>query len=112
MTANQALTHPVVRGLSMMLVAGTRDREGYREAKTIYNRLERFHNVPASRDDVMEQQDLFLIEPDTSLSGTRLVDPRARLPVFQSIDTFIDWRLVRKSANFPWTERKSPLGSD
>ena len=112
MTPNAALRHPVIqKGLAMMIVAGNGDRTGYRDAKSIHNRLEKFHEEPEDRKEFAEKKTLFLIEPDTSLSGTKLVDPRARLPVFKNIDTFINWRLVRRNEFFTWSERKNPLNA-
>jgi hypothetical protein len=52
---------------------------------------------------------LWLVEPDTELSGSKLVDPRARLNVTQQIAQFISLRVASRQAEFPWSERKSPL---
>ena len=53
------------------------------------------------------------IEPDTSLAGTRLVNaPGIGPKVSYDIATFIYRRLVAKKADFKWTERRNPLGTE
>jgi hypothetical protein len=62
------------------------------------------------KDQVVQKKDLFLIEAETPLQGTKLLD-RA-LKVNGTILTFLDWRLLKKLEDFPWTERKNPLGGN
>lgn len=110
--ASAAWKHPIFQSnqLSIMLVAGRRDSKSSNEAKSIFNRIERHHPVPEDPAARTTKQSLFLIEPDTELSGTKLVDPRAKLPVVQtSILTFVTLRLVNRQNEFTWAERKSPL---
>lgn len=79
----------------------------YKEAARIHSRLERVR-PPVEKDQVAQKQDLFLIVAPTPLQGTKLLD-RA-LKVNAAIMTFLNWRLLQKMEDFPWTERKSPLG--
>ena len=107
MIINRALDHPAVRNrISIMLVAGSRDQSGSRDAKSIHKRLERYRKDPGP-----QQPALRLLEPETSLRGTRLVNGRTPLRVHQAIASFIDQQLVQKKGRFPWKERKNPLDS-
>jgi hypothetical protein len=90
-----------------MLVAGTRDGKSYSEAKQIFNKIEKHHITDAAVPD-KSKQSLWLIEPDTELSGTKLVDPRTRLNISQQISMFIATRLADRP-DFKWEDRKSPL---
>lgn len=114
-SASAAWKHPIYQSpsFSIMLVAGKRDSKSTSEAKQIYNRLEKAHPLPEDEKERVERQTLFLIDPDTELSGTKLVDPHARLPmVALTIDQFITLRLVNKQADYPWAERKNPLAGN
>lgn len=100
-------------GFSIMLIAGKRDNKSMNEAKQIFNRLEKSHPLPTDEKERMEKQTLFLIDPDTELAGTKLLDPRARVPVVAAaIAQFIALRLVNKSSEYPWAERKNPLSGN
>lgn len=100
-------------GFSIMLIAGKRDSKATSETRQIYNRLEKAHPVPTDEKEKVDRQTLFLIEPDTELSGTKLLDPRARLPqVATAVAQFIALRLVNKQSEYPWNERKNPLAGN
>jgi pimeloyl-ACP methyl ester carboxylesterase len=113
-TAAAAWKHPIYQLpiFSLMLVAGKRDSKSYGEAKQVHNRLEKAHPTPEDEKERVERQTLFLIEPDTELAGTKLVDPRTRLPIPAVVSQFITLRLVNKQSEFPWGERKNPLAAD
>lgn len=109
--------HPIFlnsRAFSLMLVAGKRDSKATAETRQLRNRLEKAHPTPTDEKERVEKQSLFLIDPDTELAGTKLVDPRARLDVSVStaIAQFINLRLVAKQAEYPWAERKNPLSGN
>ncbi|MDP7019295.1 MAG: alpha/beta fold hydrolase [Pirellulaceae bacterium] len=109
LTNRAATMHPVVRGkLSALVVAGKRDRESYPDAKRLYRSFERYHEMLKSDDD---EQDLFLLEPDTSLSGADLLRGRG-LDIGQKIGRFVELRLISKTKDFKWVERKSPLSGE
>ena len=114
-SATAAWKHPIYLSpaFSIMLVAGKRDAKSTSEAKQVFNRLEKAHPLPEDEKERAERQTLFLIDPDTELSGTKLVDPRARLPVVSlTIAQFITLRLVNKHLDYPWAERKNPLAGN
>jgi pimeloyl-ACP methyl ester carboxylesterase len=113
--ATAAWKHPIFQspGFSIMLVAGKRDGKSTAELKQIFNRLEKAHPLPADEKDRVDKQTLFKIDPDTELAGTKLVDPRARLPMVSlAISQFVTLRLVNKHSEYPWGERKNPLAGN
>ncbi|MBC8350945.1 MAG: alpha/beta fold hydrolase [Planctomycetes bacterium] len=105
----KSLNHPVIqKSLSIMLIVGERDRDSSREAKSIYSRLERMREKPTDP----READLVYIKRDAALQGTRLVNAPGSPRVQNQIAYFIGQRLVRKSGDFIWTERKSPFGDN
>ena len=109
MNANAALQHPAIaRRLSIMIAVGDQEARDFSEAKRIHLRLERIRPTVAA-EDRMQKQDLFLVPAPTPLQGTKLLD-RA-LPVGGTLMKFLDLRLLRKLEDYPWTERKNPLGN-
>ncbi len=108
MNCSKALATPAVsQRLSVLLAVGAEQATEYKETSRIHSRLERVR-PPVEKDQIAQKQDLFLIVAPTPLQGTKLLD-RA-LKVNGAIMTFLDWRLLRKMEDFPWTERKNPLG--
>jgi len=102
----QALAHEIVRGkLSAMIVFGKNDPGAASTSRRIYTAFKRFHPaIPTDPEEREKKQDLFLVELDTSLQGTKLLST-AGLNVPQLIAQFIDLRLVRKQEDFPWRNR-------
>lgn len=108
LTSELALKQPVVRSaVSTMIIVGANDDRAYRDAKNLHKSLERFH-VKVDRDataaEKEEKMDLFLMEPKTTLQGTKLLADA--LKTDQMIAKFIDLRLVKKSDEVPWMERE------
>lgn len=102
----KALVYPVVQNsLSIMLIVGEQDRTAARDAKSIHGRLEKQRTTPTDPRD----QDLVYIKQDASLQGTQLINVPG-LPLRDYIATFIEHRLARKAGDYPWSERKNPLG--
>jgi hypothetical protein len=102
--------NPAVQSrLSMLIVAGTKDKASS-EAKRLANSLQGHHpKVDEDDPDYLKKQEIILRQPETNLSGTKLLS--SGLPVAQDIARFIDLRIVSRSSEFPWAERKSPLGN-
>ncbi len=110
MNANTALNHQAIsRRLSILIAVGDQQPRDFSEAKRIHSRLEKLR-PPVSAEERLQKQDLFLIPAPTPLQGTKLLD-RA-LPVGGTVMKFLDLRLLRKLEDFPWTERKNPLGGN
>jgi pimeloyl-ACP methyl ester carboxylesterase len=107
-TMREGLSVPAVRSeLSMMIVAGADDNKGTQEAKRLHTSLVNFHYKPGKdKEENAKKQSLFLVQPPTSLQGTKLLGPG--LPVMQQISGFIDLRLTKKLAEYPWSDRKRP----
>lgn len=96
-----ALKNPgLQRGVSVLMLVGTQDTGIFGDARRIFKALEPFHD-PA-------QQSLVFLEYDTSLQGMGLVEGSGfNAPA--AVRHFIEQRLVKHGANFPWTDRTSPL---
>jgi len=110
LTMREALAFPPVQQLSMMFVAGTKDSKSAAEAKKLYKSLETHHPKLADDDqDRLKRQELFLVQPEVSLSGTKLLGSGSRVP--QDIAKFIELRLVNRKSDFAWQDRKNPLGN-
>jgi len=84
--------------LSWLIVAGSEDPKSAAEAAKLNKQLLTHH--PATGEDT----DLFLEEPETRLSGTKLLSDQLR--VKQMIGVFIEKRLVKNGLQ--WQERKGP----
>lgn len=110
LNAANALNHPAItRQVSILVAVGENSRKEYSDAKKIHNRIEKLRPAPPKDPrEALRKKDLFLIEADTNLQGTKLLD--RRLPVvYGSIARFIELRLLFKREEFQWAERKSPL---
>jgi hypothetical protein len=113
LTIKKSLEHQAIRRfLSILLIAGTGDTEGQRAIHSIHSRLERVRK-PSTDDpeELQKAQSLFLVEPGTSLKGTKMLRARG-LNVHQEIARFIQRRLVANKARLPWRERKSANAVD
>ncbi len=99
--------------LSIMIGVGTRDRDGAKDARAIYNRLEGGRKKPtytatSAKEKMLEikrKKDLAFEQYSVSYSGTRLVDKRAKLSLGTKIGEFIHFRVDERSDNFPWQNR-------
>jgi pimeloyl-ACP methyl ester carboxylesterase len=97
-TVEKALQHPALRSkVSVLLMVGGGNRSAAREADRIFQRLEPYHKAERPED-----KDLFQLELNTSLQGTRLITARG-LRVPATIAQFIEFRLVRQ--DYPWLDR-------
>ncbi len=104
----RATANPAVQSdIAMLILAGKRDSKAMGEAKRIYGVFERFHPEP-NGDDKLDKQTLFLGGLDTSLQGTKLLDPRFKLA--DLIADFVYRRLVKsdESRQWTWKQRKFP----
>jgi pimeloyl-ACP methyl ester carboxylesterase len=113
-TMREALTFaPVQSQISMMFVAGTKDSKSTKEAKKVYDALQRHHpKLPEEPDERRKLQELYLIQPEVNLSGTKLLASSVAvrdLPVREMIAIFLERRLIDRKSEFPWQDRKSPL---
>lgn len=105
LNATAALRSPVIaKGLRELIIVGARDTQGLADAKNLFTSLAR------GRDD--PPKDLFMLEPDTSLSGVALLTAPgvAQAPALAS---FIEGQIARhaKDPEFAWRNRGNPLES-
>jgi dienelactone hydrolase len=112
LTLREALTVPAVQSqISVMIVAGKEDSKGTADAKRLHSTLQAHHpKPPTDPEEVKKKQDLFLVQPITSLAGTKLLGSGLNVPL--NISNFIHFRLVARQADFPWSDRKNPLSSN
>ncbi len=104
-----ALDDRVVRGeLSAMVIFGEQQSDAATAGRRIFNTLKRSHReIPTDPQERQRLQDLFLLELDTSLQGTKLLTSNA-LKVPERIEEFIQWRLVDRADQYPWQDRSLP----
>jgi pimeloyl-ACP methyl ester carboxylesterase len=102
----RAIDDPRVRSeVSVYIVVGKADTKARRDAERLYKALERYHSKPEKPED----RDLVLnLDMDTKLQGTKLLE-EPTLKLEDRIVNFIRKRLVER--NFPWKERRPPLGN-
>ena len=86
--------------VSVLFVAGADDSKSTAESKKLLNTLE------ARRSKAPEEKDLFLVQPETNLAGTKLLG--SGLDVKNNIGVFVEKRLVNRKADFPWQKREAP----
>ena len=94
-------------GVSILIIAGTTDSKSSSEAKKLHGQLQLQHS---KSDD----KGLFLLQPETNLSGAKLLGDAVSLDgtkVRTMVLNFITKRLVERQAEFAWQERKDPLGN-
>lgn len=104
----QALSSdPVRRQLSAMVIYGN-DAPEADDAERLVRTLRRSHRaIDPNTPDANALQDLFVVELDTSLSGTKLL----RVPAFSladRIDEFLKRRFTARLEAFPWRDRSLP----
>jgi pimeloyl-ACP methyl ester carboxylesterase len=111
MSASKSLNHPTIqKSLSLMFAVGAEDTRLAASVKRMHDRIERVR-PPLDKLDPKEAErlrDLFLIQAPTSLQGTALTD--RSLPVNRAIVYFLTKRLLERSDELRWSERKSPVG--
>jgi len=112
LSATKALAHgAITHRLSILMAVGENDRKSLSEVKRMYSRLEKIRpEPPKDPKERLRKKDLFFVTADTTLQGTDLLG-RA-LPINRNIAGFIDLRLVKKREDFPWSQRKNPVGGN
>jgi len=113
-----SLGHPLMRAkypikLSILIAVGQKDAAERREARNLFNQLERAYPKPElpaepTPEDRFKEQFLYWAPADTELQGTELLDPRLDLGVAEFISDFIKYRLADTVDEYPWRERRSP----
>ena len=110
LTSQAALAHPVVRQLSTMIISGKSNARAYSDARRIYNRVEKFHpKPPKDAKERLAKQDLFLIGVNSSKQSSELLASNIKPNVTNLVGNFILYRLDKRRAEYPWTDRKNPF---
>lgn len=110
LSIRDATRYPAVQSnVAILIIVGEQDNKALAEAKRIHGIFERFHPEPTGNNKP-DKKTLFLGELDTSLQGTKLLDPKFNIPAI--IDDFINRRLIKseESRGWYWQERKVPHG--
>jgi pimeloyl-ACP methyl ester carboxylesterase len=112
MRAATYLKNPVVsRQLSLLFAVGAEDGKFAGSIKRMHDPIEKLRLPQWPKDDPAEMErlrDIFLLQAPTSLQGSALTD-RA-LPVNGAIVNFLNRRLLSRSDELRWAERRSPVG--
>jgi hypothetical protein len=88
-----------------MIVSGSK---GASDAKRLHSTFQAHHPKPSSDpEENVKTQDLYLVQPDTTLAGTKLLGPGLNMP--KNIATFLERRFTNRKGEFVWSERKNPL---
>ena len=105
----RALSAQVIPDVAVLILVGKQDNKSLEEAKRIHGMFERYHPEPIG-DNKTDRKTLFFGKLETSLQGTKLLDPKFNVPAL--IADFIYRRLVKseQSRDWPWRERKVPHG--
>jgi len=90
--------------LSILLMAGAKDKKALEALEKIESKLARYHPEP-SKEEVAEKKTLYVVKLPTSLQSAKLVN-QAELKADQIISAFIDLRLVKPT--FAWSLRDVP----
>lgn len=104
--ARTALANDAIRRqLSAMIIFG-QAAPNADAGRRLYNTFQRTRRpiAGANADGAERYRDLFLLELDTSLTGTRLLDSAA-LRVSRRIADFVQQRLVSQQESYPWRDR-------
>jgi pimeloyl-ACP methyl ester carboxylesterase len=99
----------LIPNVSLLFVVGKKDSKALEESTRLHAMFERFHPEPTS-ENALDHKTLFFGKLDTSLQGTKLLDPKFNLSA--AIADFINRRLVKseESKVWIWRERKFPHG--
>ncbi len=106
-----ALSTPILQTeLSILVIAGNKDKKSLDEAQRIYKKLGALRpKPPTDAAEAAKTQDLFFAEIKTNLQGTKMLESRELAnEVSGDIAQFIELRLVNKK--YPWALRKSAFG--
>jgi pimeloyl-ACP methyl ester carboxylesterase len=102
----------LIPDIAMLIVVGKQESKALTDATRIHGIFERFHpepegDTPAEKND---KRTLFFVKLDTSLQGTKLLDPKFNVGAM--IADFLHRRLMKseESREWTWKERKIPHG--
>lgn len=99
----------MIADVAVLILVGKQDSKALNDAMRINGIFEKFHPEPTG-DNKNDKRTLFFGRRDTSLQGTKLLDPKFSVP--SVIADFIYRRLTKseESREWTWRERKLPHG--
>jgi pimeloyl-ACP methyl ester carboxylesterase len=103
-----ATAYPAVQSdIAVLILVGKKNAKAMEEARRIHSIFEKYHPEPTG-DDKIDKKTLFLGPLNTSVQGTKLLDPKLNLNVQAVISDFVNRRLVKseESKEWTWKERK------
>lgn len=95
----------VATKMPIMIAAGKQDRRAFRETEKVHKAIDQRRGRPSKDPQEIKKRALIFAEVPTSLQGTMLVNPQARLEVPKYISTFLDQFIAPKRAELTWTKR-------
>ena len=101
-----ATAYPAIQSdISLLILVGKQNAKAMEEAKRIHSIFEKYHPEPTG-DDKIDKKTLFYGALNTSVQGTKLLEPKLNVPAV--ISDFINRRLVKseESKEWTWKERK------
>jgi pimeloyl-ACP methyl ester carboxylesterase len=101
----------VIPDVSLLILVGRKDPKALEEAARLQTMFEKYHPEPTG-ENAIDHKTLFFGKLDSSLQGTKLLDPKFDVNVSAIIAEFIQRRLVKseESKMWIWRERKFPHG--
>ena len=113
----KSMREPVISGrgsipLSMMIAVGKGKDKTYRDARSLYNSIEKLRppvklkatTAKEKAEERWKKQTLYFQEFDVAFQGTKLIHPKAKLPLADSIAQFIYNRLEKNESQLEWKE--------
>jgi len=74
--------NPVVKNdIALLILVGKQDPKAMKEAKRIHDVFEKSHPEPRDDDDKLDKQTLVMLLFDTSLQGTKMLDPTSGIRI-------------------------------
>jgi len=95
----------VATKMPIMIVAGKQDRRAFRESEKVHKAIDQRRGRPSKDPEEIKKRALIFADVSTSLQGTMLVNPQAKLEVPKYISTFLNQFIAPKRAELTWTKR-------
>jgi pimeloyl-ACP methyl ester carboxylesterase len=97
----------IIPDVAMLILVGKENPKALKEADRIHGIFERYHPEPPEGDDKIDKKTLFFGKLDTSVQGTKLLDPN--LNVASVVTDFLNRRLIKSDESKDWGWRKRQI---
>lgn len=106
LSINDALLHNSLQGpVAVYVMVGNRQRTAQSDAKKVMQQLERTRRIDSNRE-----QNAILLEVNTTLQGTKMLNLPGLDLTTKYVAKFID--IYARQKNFAWEERVNPLSGN